>query len=88
MNPHEPEMVLNYRSHSIDTQVRMQINLARAYARDFYDAALTARELREEVVCLLEYDLKELELYEKYEYCTLYKDTIENIKYISIDKLY
>lgn len=80
--------ILTYPELSIDKQVSMQIALAKEYARGYYDAALSAKELKEEVTFLLELDLKELEIYEKYEYCILYKDTIENIEYIPIHKLY
>lgn len=88
MSPDNHIDIINYAMLDIDAQVRMQIALAKHYARDFYDVALTTQELREEVIWILEHDLKELEIYEKYEYCMLYKDTIENIKYIPIDKLY
>jgi len=80
--------VMEYASLPIDKQVKLQIRLARRYARDFLDAGLAEWEIKEEIVFALEYDLKQLELYEKYEYCILYKDTIENIKYIPERKLY
>jgi len=80
--------IVNYAKLPIEDQVRLQVRLARKYASDFLDAGLAEWEIKEEIVFALHYDLKQLELYEKYEYCILYKDTIENIKYIPERKLY
>ena len=78
----------DYPNLDIDTQVTLQIALAKKYARDYLDAALSEIELKEEVAFALFQEMKRHENDEKYEYCMLYKDTIENIKYIPIYKLF
>lgn len=87
MIPHE-WTVHDYPNLDIDTQVGLQIALAKRYARDYLDAALSEAELKEEVAFALFQDLKRHENDEKYEYCMLYRDTIENIEYIPIYKLF
>jgi hypothetical protein len=78
----------DYPNLDIDTQVSLQIALAKKYAQDYLDVALSEQELKEEIAFALYQDLKKHEQDEKYEYCILYKDTIENIEHISIYKLF
>ena len=80
--------ILYYPEFDIEQQVKLQIALARRYARDYLDAALSKKELIEEISFALYIDMKKHEAEEKYEYCMLYKDTIENIEFISIEQLY
>ena len=78
----------DYAHLDIDTQVSLQIALAKKYAMDYLDVALSEAELKEEVAYSLYLDLKNHESEEKYELCMLYRDTIENITYIPIYKLF
>lgn len=65
------------------------IRLARRYAMDFFDEEYTsAKNFRSKLALSLLKDLKVFEENEQYEYCTLYKETIDNIKYIPISKLF
>ena len=80
--------ILYYPEFDVEQQVKLQIALARRYARDYLDAALSKKELIEEISFALYIDMKKNEAEEKYEYCMLYKDTIENIEFISIEQLY
>lgn len=88
MSPYDFNLAHYYPDLDIDTQVRLQIALARHYAKDFLDLSIAADELRVEIIWMIAKDLVQLEAQEKYEYCMLYKDTIENVKFISIEQLY
>ena len=86
MIPHK--FVLDYANYELELQIAMQIKLARHYAQDFYDISdLTDELLKKLIVASLQHDLKDYEKNEQYEYCILYKDTIDNIKHISIKHL-
>lgn len=80
--------VLDYAFYDIDSQVKMQMMLAKSFAHEYYDEPWGVSELRAAIKTDLRYELYQLELEEKYELCMLYKDTIENLEFIPIDKLY
>lgn len=80
--------VLGYANYDIDSQVKMQMILARSFAEAYLDEPWTTQELRAALKLDMTYELHQLELEEKYELCMLYKDTIENLEYIPVNKLY
>ena len=80
--------VLDYALYDIDSQVKMQMLLAKSFAETYYDEPWGSTELRAAIKIDLKYELYQLELEEKYELCMLYKDTIENLEYIPVNKLY
>ena len=88
MMPFEHWMIFEYPRLDIETQVRMQIALAKHYAKDYLDMAISSTELKSEISWALHVDMVQHENQEKYEYCILYKDTIDNLEFISIDKLF
>ena len=88
MSPNDHISILEYATLDIDIQVRLQMALARRYAEPYYDGVYSERQLKDMIEYDMLNDLYAHEQSEKYEYCMLYKDTIENLEYIPVRKLY
>ena len=77
-----------YHSQPIEVQVKMQIGLVRHYAEDWMDMpSFSEKHFREAIKHDMERDLLIYEQDEKYELCSVYRDAIENIKWISLKLL-
>ena len=79
---------ITYSKEPVEVQVRMQLTLIRHYAEDWYDMpSFNELDFRDGVLTTMKADLKKLEKDEKYELCSIYRDAIENMPYISLRKL-
>ena len=77
-----------YHEQPIEVQVKMQIGLVRHYAEDWLDMPSFSEEaFRDAITHSMKADKLLYEYEEKYELCAVYKDAIENIRYISLKLL-
>lgn len=88
MIPDEELNIRDYAKYDVEVQVHLQIALVKKYAVSYYDASFGALELKEAIIADMIYDLSQYEKDEKYELCMLFRDAIENIRYIPVHKLY
>lgn len=81
-------LVHKYSDMPVEAQVKLQITLIRHYADDWRDMpSFTIEDMREAITVTMKDDLAVLIDEEKYELCAIYRDAIENIKYVSLKQI-
>lgn len=77
-----------YGKAPVEVQVKMQIALVQHYAEDWLDMpSFSENNFKEAIKTSMQRDLYLYEQDEKYELCSIYRDAIDNIGYISLKLL-
>ena len=88
MIPEVPS-VKYYSKQPVELQVKLQIALVRHYSEDWMDMpSFSMAAFRAHIEADMERDLEKHIKDEKYELCSIYKDAIDNLEYISIRHIF